>query len=506
MNSILKIIKKYQEQFLITSLILLAVFPRVLFLTDNPPGFHGDEAWTGIDAIRIQNEGIIEPYVGSALGQPIGPAYLTAFIFELFGPSQWSIRFSMALFGIITIPLFYIFVRQFFGSFSSYWATFTLTLSLYHIHYSRIGFMLISAPVFQLLTLIFLTFWIKKQKNIYAIVAGIVLGLGLYTYNTFIFFPFMIPFFLVSFLSIKKLANRWRGLLLFILTFIVISYPLIRVVLFDSDYYFSHAKTVSSISKISTEGITLSEIHSLNKDFLTRTYDFLNGHNLDYGDGYGSSSSFNYIVLFTILFTVIYVLFTKKRKHSFAVVSLLICLLPLYLTVDGLYRRQIIGIIFLYYLFAVFIQLIINKSDQFKTTARIYISIILLAIASYSAMYYFKDYPKDTDAKYIFAYTLTKTAYEIKSRYPNEHYAFYSQRWSCKYETLIFLLKNTCDNYSREFGEFKEPQELNNIKMFVFLDSYIQYGQKLISTGSFKSTIITDENTNETIGIVAHRK
>lgn len=499
-------IKKHKELLLILFLLIISIFPRIFFLTHIPPGLHGDEAWTGIDAIRIQNEGIIEPYVGSALGQPIGPAYLTAIIFDLFGPSQWSIRFSMAIFGIITIPLFYIFLRQFFGTYASFWTTFCLSLSLYHLHYSRIGFMLISAPVFQLLTLIFLILWIRREKSIFAIMGGIFMGLGLYTYNTFTFFPLMIPFFLLSFLSIKKLAKRWKGLVFFLVSFALISYPLLRVVIFQPDYYFSHARTVSSLSKIGEDGITFKEIHALNKNFLTRTYDFFNGYNLDYGDGFGNSSSFSYVVLLTIPFTICYILITKNRKHIFSIISLFICLIPLFLTIDGLYRRQIIGIIFLYYLLAVFIQLIIDKSEHLKVVAKIYLSVIIIFISIHSLVYYFRDFPNNPEVKYIFTYPLTKTAYEIQSNYPTEHYAFYSHRWSCKYETLIFLLKNTCENYSSEFGSLTEPEDIEEVNTFVFLDTYIPKGEEFLkSEPSLKSTLIKDEYTNETIGIIAHR-
>lgn len=499
-------IEKYLDLVLLVFLIVIAILPRVFFLTETPPGLHGDEAWTGIDAIRIQNEGIIEPYVGSALGQPVGPAYLTALIFELFGPSQWSVRFSMALFGIVTIPLFYIFTRQFFDKFPSFWATVTLGLSLYHIHYSRIGFMLISAPVFQLLTLILLTLWVKKGKTIYSVLAGLFLGLGIYTYNTFLFFPLIIPLFLYSQLELRQLVSRWKGLLFFVCTFLIVAFPLFRVIFFQSDYYFSHARTVSSISRISNDGITIPEIHTLNKDFLIRTYQFFTGYHIDYGDGFGKHSSFNYILLLVFFLTILYVLHKKKRKHSFAVFSLLICLLSLYLTVDGFYRRQIIALIFLYYLLAVFIQFLLSISDKFKTAAKLYISIILISISLYSVVYYFRDFSQDSESKYIFAYSLTKVAYEMESKYPKEHYAFYSQRWSCKYETLIFLLENTCDNYSKEFGDYKKPEDLKNINTFVFMDSYIADGKRLIKSNSFESTTMRDDTTNEIIGLIVNRK
>lgn len=95
-KSFIKIHKK--DIYICLILLVLAAIPRILFLANIPSGLHGDEAWTGLDARRILSTGIIEPYVGSALGQPTGPLYFTALIFKLFGDSIFWLRFSMAFF------------------------------------------------------------------------------------------------------------------------------------------------------------------------------------------------------------------------------------------------------------------------------------------------------------------------------------------------------------------------------------------------------------------------
>ena len=71
------------ELVFVAALTLVAAFLRVYNLTGLPEGLHGDEAVTGLDALRVMREGWIGPYVGSALGQPTGPLYFTAFIFML---------------------------------------------------------------------------------------------------------------------------------------------------------------------------------------------------------------------------------------------------------------------------------------------------------------------------------------------------------------------------------------------------------------------------------------
>ena len=63
---------------ILVGLAALAASLRLTMLTEIPAGLHGDEAWTGIDAARILDEGWVGVYVTSALGQVSGPLYFAA--------------------------------------------------------------------------------------------------------------------------------------------------------------------------------------------------------------------------------------------------------------------------------------------------------------------------------------------------------------------------------------------------------------------------------------------
>ena len=131
---------------LIAVLLLTAVaaFLRVYRLTEIPAGFHGDEAWTGIEGLRILKEGWIGPYTTSAMGQATGPFYLTALLIWLLDASRFSVRLSMGLFGIATIPAAHLLLRLGFGRWVALFGTTALTVSYWHLHFSRLGFGLIS--------------------------------------------------------------------------------------------------------------------------------------------------------------------------------------------------------------------------------------------------------------------------------------------------------------------------------------------------------------------------
>ena len=72
-----------------------------------PRGLHGDEAWTGLDARRVLHEGWIGPYCRARSASRSGPLYFTALLFTFMPETTFTLRFSMALFGIATIPLAY---------------------------------------------------------------------------------------------------------------------------------------------------------------------------------------------------------------------------------------------------------------------------------------------------------------------------------------------------------------------------------------------------------------
>ena len=92
------------ELGVVVLLTIAAGILRIYRVAEVPGGLPGDEALTGLDALRIVREGWIGPYVGSALGQTTGPLYFTALVFALSEPTTFTLHMSMALFGVATIP------------------------------------------------------------------------------------------------------------------------------------------------------------------------------------------------------------------------------------------------------------------------------------------------------------------------------------------------------------------------------------------------------------------
>ena len=89
-------------------IIVAAAALRIWQLDVVPLGLHNDEAWTGINAREVLRDGWIGPYLyPSGLGQPAGPVYVTALLFSVLPQTTFTLRLSMALFGIAAVALTY---------------------------------------------------------------------------------------------------------------------------------------------------------------------------------------------------------------------------------------------------------------------------------------------------------------------------------------------------------------------------------------------------------------
>ena len=170
------------------NLTVVAGILRIFRVAELPRGLHGDEAITGLEALRIVEEGWIGPYVESGLGQPAGPMYFTSLIFRLFEPTSFTLHLSMALLGAATVPASYVLLRIGFGRWVALFGTMALTFSFWHIFYSRSGFMLISMPLLTTLAASAIIVALRSRIRWSWFVAGLALGLGVYTYNGYLMF------------------------------------------------------------------------------------------------------------------------------------------------------------------------------------------------------------------------------------------------------------------------------------------------------------------------------
>ena len=225
---------------MVVLLTIVAGVVRIYRVSEVPGGLHGDEALTGLDALRIVQEGWIGPYVGSALGQPSGALYFTALLFKLSEPSIFILHLSMALLGVAGVPAAYLLFRIGFGRWIALFGTVALTFSYWHLFYSRSAYIVISMPLMTTLAAVAVLIALRSSTRWAWLAAGILLGLGVYSYAGYIMFLTVVVVFLTFVLVLGRddLKSYVARLAILAVGFVVAVLPMVHMAYSEPDFYF----------------------------------------------------------------------------------------------------------------------------------------------------------------------------------------------------------------------------------------------------------------------------
>ncbi len=229
-----------KELLLLTLIMLLASFLRLYRIDELPPALHGDTAYKGVAAVRIlQGE---HPVFFEESWGGIEPMYMyiLAVFFHFFGMTPLIIKALSAMLGIITVPILYLLARELSGSrivglLASSW----LAISYWHVSYSRLGWEIILAPLFPIVTVYFLWRGLKSGQWKEFVWAGLSLGAALYTYQAMRFLP-ILTFFYLSYRAVRE-RGFWKAyrtrLVLFLGVALLVFIPL-------GSYFATHPDTI----------------------------------------------------------------------------------------------------------------------------------------------------------------------------------------------------------------------------------------------------------------------
>ncbi len=201
----------------LVAIVILAAIVRVYNLGDLPAGFFCDEAGLGYNAYSILQTGRDEN--GEFLPLFIwsfGVSYKNPiFIYAATGPiaalglSEFSVRLTAALFGILGVIAIGVAGRLMLGAAGGLIAALLLALCPWHVHFSRIAFELIALPPLLLFGFAALVAGVRGRPR-WLLVAGPLFSLCLYAYAPAKLF---VPLFLVGAMGIyaRRLwaVRRW---------------------------------------------------------------------------------------------------------------------------------------------------------------------------------------------------------------------------------------------------------------------------------------------------------
>jgi len=244
---------------LLILVIVIASFFRLWILKSMPSGLFPDEAANGLDILLIF-KGQHSVFFERGLGREALFFYLQAASVALFGIGVWQMHLVSALVGIFSVIALWFLAKKLFNTRVAFLASVFMATSAWHVTLSRTGFRAILVPLFSILFFYFTYSVFKedsgKKRLIFAILAGICLALGFYTYPAFRMIVPIVGALFVVILIINRgiLKKYWLEMVIGFLIMLLISTPLLIYFIHHPGDFAGRAGYVSVFNKDQNHG------------------------------------------------------------------------------------------------------------------------------------------------------------------------------------------------------------------------------------------------------------
>ena len=257
----------YAERVLPIVVLLVAAFLRLFNLDTIPRGLLYDEAFNGLDVLKIL-DGERPIFLTGNFGREALFVYLQAISVALLGQTSLALRVVPAIIGILTVVAAYLLARRMFSARVALLTSGWLTVSIWHVIFSRTGLRSVSLPLF--LAVGFYCLWrglegVRVQTtespgstatesdprpSIWFAFGGIAIGLSLYTYSTARFAPFVIVAlaFYLALVHRQLLLKALPGLVLALTLATLVFLPEGLFFLRHPESFLERAKEVSALN------------------------------------------------------------------------------------------------------------------------------------------------------------------------------------------------------------------------------------------------------------------
>ncbi len=231
--------------WILVVILLVASGLRLIGITQvSPPGVAHDEVanWL-IDRLILSGEHAI--YFTRAYGHEAGYHYWQTLLVALIGDNPLALRLASAYLGLMGVAVSFVLARKLFGWQVGMLAMGITAVLFFPVFYSRLGLRAIMLPVFSGLSAYF--WWQgwrvsrklvlstvevdaktqRKKLSSFAI-AGLFAGLSLYTYMAARAVPIFYGLFALylALFHWQDFKQRWRGVVLFAVVFVLVAAPL----------------------------------------------------------------------------------------------------------------------------------------------------------------------------------------------------------------------------------------------------------------------------------------
>ena len=486
---------KINKKALLGLIIVLAIacFFRLWQINSMPGGLFPDEAANGEDALLIL-QGYHTPFFERGLGREALYHYLVAASIKFLGIGVWQIHIVSVVIGILTIIATWFLAKAMFSTRIAFLTTLFMASSTWHTVLSRTGFRAILLPLFSTLFFYF-AYLISKQNSqkkrlILAILSGISLALGFYTYISF-----RAIIGIIGLLSMMLLITNWKVFKKFKKEIIVgsascliVLIPLIMYFSKNPDAFMGRAGGVSIFSSSLNKGdLVGTALKVLNDTF----WMFFTKGDLNWRHNVSGFSMLNVFIspLFAIGFVYCSLIIIKKflsiktfkeksfndsLKYLFLIIWFLGMLVPELLTAESIpHGLRAIGAMPAVFFFpAITIDFFKRKINPLKNKGLINIGlgVFLMTSVFYNYNLYFGVSANSPDFYYAYRSDLT-----IVSNYLNSR--------NQKQTTFLVL-----DEYSVQTPDFLTGA---NNRPYQLLDPALSYQAKL----NLKDQIVFTQST-----------
>jgi 4-amino-4-deoxy-L-arabinose transferase-like glycosyltransferase len=232
------------------TLIGLTILAAVLRGIGLDGGLWYDEIRTLLDSVRPPLAQIITEYPGN--NEHVLYSVLAHVSIRTFGDQAWSLRLPALLFGVATVPVLFMFARQFVGRREALLACLLLTVSYHHVWFSQNARGYTALAFFALLSSWLLLRGLRRGKARDFACYGIASALGVYTHLTMVFMVMAHAVALVVLMGLPTTGRdawrRWRLPLLGFALAAAFSLALYAPLLADVQQFFLHLPSPRGIA------------------------------------------------------------------------------------------------------------------------------------------------------------------------------------------------------------------------------------------------------------------
>jgi 4-amino-4-deoxy-L-arabinose transferase-like glycosyltransferase len=376
-------------------ILSLGWFLRASGAGQYPEGVFADRAEVALGALRILHDHWRPSLDALSLHVPeLCVYYMAAGWFKLFGESPEHFAYFDVFLSTAGIAFMYIAFRQLTGPFPSLLAFFLLAVMRWNFAFAHQVYFQTQTVFFMSLALAFLLYALRKQKPIWAALAGIFLGAGLYSYQAFKAVPFLIlALMLLEFFREKERFRRNREVWAVLwVVFLLTAAPLLGWVLQNGELG-RREPEVSILARIHSEKSLWPILENLRDIALVFNHAMLDGN---------SQSNFRHHRVLDDVTGVVFVLGffyalrrVKEKPFYTALAGLGIMCLPGFFSISGSNLGRLLGATpFVAYLCGLFLSDLWNRWRDLRPStslnrAAAALGLLLLAAAGYENYYEF---------------------------------------------------------------------------------------------------------------------